>query len=59
MGLRPRFDIEKTCHEVAIKNGTNRYLDWYLKIEERDKDIPIFSGVTIVVVSGTKPEVKC
>jgi len=40
------FDIEKTCHEVGIKNGTNRYLDWYRKITERDKDIPILSGVT-------------
>ena len=53
------FDIEKTCHEVGIKKRTNRYLDWYRKIEARDKNSPVLLGVTIIVASGTKPEAQC
>jgi ubiquinone/menaquinone biosynthesis C-methylase UbiE len=53
------FDIEKTCHEAGIKKRTKRYIDWYRKIEERDKDIPVLSGVTIIVASGTKLEAPC
>ena len=53
------FDIEKTCHEVGIKKRTKRYIDWYRKIEERDKNIPVLSGVTIIVASGTKLQGKC
>ena len=46
------FDIEKTCHEVGIGKRTKRYLDWYRKIEARDKNSPVLSGVTIIVGFG-------
>lgn len=48
------FDVLSTCKILDAKNQTDEFSSWYKRILQRDADIPIFAGVTIVLAAGLK-----